>query len=89
MNERTGLADWQVDGEGAALAELALNRDIAGMGLCNVFNNGKSKAGAAHGAAAGLVYPVKPFKKPRQMLFGDANSLISDLDLYFGVMLMG
>ena len=57
------LVRWQVDGEGAAFAELTPNGDIAAMGLGNVLDNCQPKTGAAHFAAAGLVYSVKPFKK--------------------------
>ena len=79
----------KVNAKSAAFSKLAVYCNMSAVGLGNVLDNRQPQTGAAHGAAAGLVYAVKPFKKPWQMLFCDANSLILDLNLNLGIVLVG
>ena len=51
------------------------------MGLNNVFDDGQPEAGTTHVAAAGLVDPVEAFKQAFLVLFGDADSLVLEMDL--------
>jgi hypothetical protein len=47
------------------------------MGLGDVFDDGEAKDRAPHLSAAGLVYAVEAFKKPRQMLLIYATPLVT------------
>lgn len=53
----------QVDGEGAALAQCALDGHIAAMDLGDVLDDGQAQAGPAQLPAAALVDDVKPLKE--------------------------
>ena len=73
----------QIEGEGAALSQLAVDGDIAAVGLGDMFDDGQPQAGAAELAAARLVHPVEPFEQTGEMLFGDAHALVLEADLDF------
>ena len=73
-------ADRQDDGEGAADAFLAGDRQPAQMAGDDVLDDGEAQAGTAEGAAARLVHAVEPLGQARQVLLGDTLPLVDDGD---------
>lgn len=75
--------------EAGAFADFAFNVDPALMELGDVFDDAESEAGAADGAAAGFVHPVKALKEAGVVLGGNAGSLILDFNDRALVLLKG
>jgi len=70
----------QMDGKGTSLAGCAFHGYLSAVGLGDVFDNGKPQAGAAQLATAGFIDPIKSFKQPGQVFFGNANALVCNDD---------
>ena len=71
------------------LSGCALHRYLTAVGLNDVLDNGKTQAGAAEFAAAGLVHPVKPFKQTRDVDGGNAHALVCYADDHIVILLSG
>ena len=69
-----------MDGKHTSLSEGALHGDIAAVSLGDVFDDGKAQSGTAQVTAAGFVHPIKSFKQPGQVFFGNADTLVPDAD---------
>ena len=51
----------------------------------DMFYNGKSKSGSSGGFRAALIYPVKSFKNPLLMLFGNSDTIVLDTKIDFSL----
>lgn len=78
-----------MDGEYTAFSKGAFNRDVAAVSLGDVFDDGKAQTGTAQIAAAGFIHPVKSFKQPGQVFFGDSDTPVLDNDFYSRVVQVG
>ena len=78
----------QVNAEAATFPQLTFNLNITVMRLGDVFDDRKSQTGPSHIAAAGFVYPVEAFEKPRQMLLGNADAMVLNADNQLGMLLV-
>ena len=68
----------QVQGKYAPFAENTLNRNMATMGLGNMFDNGKSKAGTAELPTPPLVNTIKTLEEPGEMFRGYTAPMVDD-----------
>ena len=59
--------------EGAAVADVAGDRDTAAVRMGDVFDDGEAQAGAAEVATASLVDAVEALEEPGQVLSSDAG----------------
>ena len=72
--------------EGRALVGFAADLERGLMTLQHMFDDGQSKPGAAKLTRARLVHPIKSFSESRNMLFGDAGTVVGHLEVRaFGV----
>lgn len=54
--------------------------DVSGMGLNNMFHDGKSKTRSAEFLGPPFVHTIKPFKNPVEILFWDSHAIVLDGD---------
>ncbi len=76
----------QLNNETAAFSQPAFNRNMAAMGLGNVFDDGQPQTGSPHVAAAGFVHPVEALKETRQMLLGNTDTVVLNADDDIGIL---
>ena len=74
-----------MDGKPTTLPGRALNGDLAAVGLGDVLDNREAQPGAPQFPAAGLVDAIKSFKKPGEVFFSDADTLVFDNNIYFRI----
>ena len=53
--------------------------------LDNMFYNGKSESGSSGGFRTALIHPVKSFKNPLLMLFGNSDTVVLDTKIDFSL----
>src|SRR6185312_8249260 len=82
---RGGRAQWQDDGEAAALAYRALDLDRAAHGLAEVMGDGEVEAGPAIAAVRSVAGSGEGFEQGRQHLGVDAGTGIEDTDRERGI----
>src|SRR5689334_17971550 len=70
----------QADGERGALTEPAGNRDAAVHRPNEVLDDRQAQAGAAELAGAGLVHPVEALEDARQVVLGNADAGVLDVE---------
>ena len=66
----------EVDGDAGAFSGLALDLQIAAVGLGDVLDDGEAEAGAAELPGTRLVHAVEPLGEPGQVLFRDAAARV-------------
>src|SRR6266446_3681230 len=76
-----GLNLWQGEEETGALAQLALYPNFAAVRLHDVFDDGKTEAGAARLARAGAVHAVKSLEDAVLRLGGNSGAVVLDPEL--------
>jgi hypothetical protein len=69
---------WEVYGKCTPLARGTFHRDIAPMGLDDMFDNGKTQSRAAQFTTPPFVDPVEPFKEPGEVFRSYAAPMIAD-----------
>src|SRR3954464_10297812 len=75
---RSGRGEFQA--EGAAFAGGGVDLDLAAVDLGDVFDDREAEAGAAHFAAAAAVDAVEAFEDAGEVVLGDADAVVGDLD---------
>ena len=83
-SDRSGnRRQWEREMEGCALAQLALCPDAAAVGLDDVFDDGKTEAGAAGFARTRLVDAVEALEDALEVVGGDAGAEVLHGELNF------
>lgn len=76
VDAASGPSDWKDDGELAALSDLAFDAETTAVTVDDMFDNGKSKARAAHFPRSVAVDAVKPFCQARDMMGCDTVTMV-------------
>ena len=74
----------KLDAERGALVGLAFDADVAAEGLGEVLDDGEAEAGAAELAGAGFIDAVEPLEDAGEVLLGDADAGVGDLERQAG-----
>jgi len=74
------VGEGKEDAECASFAGHTVDFDAAPVDLNDVLDNGEPQAGSADLPAPGLVHPVKALKETGEVLFFNADALVTHLD---------
>src|SRR5882724_3874317 len=76
---------WEQDTNGSAPTKPTFRFDATAVQLRDVFDDGKTKAGATQLAAARFVDPIKSFENARQILFANADAGVAYTQCYLAI----
>src|SRR5947207_12847650 len=79
-----GRAARDADCKGCTFSKAAAGADGAAHGLDQVFDDGQPQAGPAQLAGTGLVHAVEALENTGQVVFGNADAGVFDLQTYLG-----
>src|SRR5262245_55423448 len=85
FNRCGSCGGWQGDPESAAGTKVTLGFDRSAVGFADGFANGKTEAASANFSRARLVDPIKPIKKPLNLAFRNARSVVFHFEHAAGI----